>query len=250
MKEILEQYKSGLIGLEEAQSVIMRLMYEKGSDFMLDMHRAERTGFPEIIFAEGKTDGQITDIVRRMLSASPDQPVIVSNLTDDRFDAVETGLEGYPLKRAGRILAAGSFPEPGKLGTVGIITAGTADIPYARECELVLLAIGAGVITSFDAGVAGIHRPFLSIRDVKDASVILVIAGMEGALTSIVVSLTDKPLIALPTPVGYGIGGGGIGALTTMLQTCSPGVTVVNIGNTIGASAAAARILRAIKKSG
>jgi len=134
------------------------------------------------------------------------------------------------------------------LGVAGVITAGTSDVPYAQECALLLEELGVRVISAFDAGVAGIHRPVMSLQKMRDASVLIVFAGMEGALPTVLASLTDLPVIAVPTPVGYGFGGKGEAALKTMLQSCSPGVTVVNIGNSVGAAAAAIRILRAIRK--
>jgi len=135
-----------------------------------------------------------------------------------------------------------------ELGVVGVITAGTSDVPYAQECALLLREMGVRVITYYDAGVAGIHRPMMSLQKMKDASVLVVFAGMEGALPTVLASLTDLPVVAVPTPVGYGFGGQGEAALKTMLQSCSPGVTVVNIGNSVGAAAAAIRVLRAIRK--
>jgi len=137
---------------------------------------------------------------------------------------------------------------PPPLGTVGLVTAGTSDIAYARECGLLLSELGAAVIEAFDAGAAGIHRPELSLRAVKDADVLIVFAGMEGVLPPLIASLTAQPVIAVPTPVGYGHGGAGEGALSTMLQTCVPGVLVVNIGNAVGAAAGAVRILRSQRK--
>jgi len=119
-------------------------------------------------------------------------------------------------------------------------------VPYAQECALLLEELGARVVRSFDAGVAGIHRPVMSLQKMQSASVLVVFAGMEGALPTVLASLTDLPVVAVPTPVGYGLGGRGEAALGTMLQSCSPGVTVVNIGNSVGAAAAAVRILRAV----
>lgn len=247
MKEILEMYKSGLINDSEAKQKIMKLFYERGEEFMLDMHRQERLGFPEVVYAEGKTTEQVLDIVEKMLS-NP-LPILISNVPDVQIPAIEAKFSSAGIRKAGRMIAVGAMPEDTSLGTVGVITAGTSDIPYARECILILEATGARTLSFFDAGVAGIHRPYLSLNDVKDAEVLIILAGMEGALPTLIASVTDRPIIAVPTPIGYGIGGGGIGAMISMLQTCSPGVVTVNIGNVIGASAAAIRILRGIRRA-
>jgi pyridinium-3,5-biscarboxylic acid mononucleotide synthase len=247
MKEILDLYKSGLITDAEAKERIMKMFYERGEEFMLDMHRKERLGFPEVVLAEGKSTEQVLDIVERMLSTS--SPILISNVSETQTSAIETKFALSTIQKAGRMIAVGPMPEDKSLGTVGVITAGTSDIPFARECILILEATGAKTLAFFDAGVAGIHRPYLSLTDVKDAEVLIILAGMEGALPTLIASVTDRPVIAVPTPVGYGIGGGGIGAMISMLQTCAPGVVTVNIGNTIGASAAAIRILRIIRRA-
>jgi pyridinium-3,5-biscarboxylic acid mononucleotide synthase len=247
MKEILDQYRSGLIDDAQAKEMIMRIFYERGEEFMLDMHRQERLGFPEVVLAEGKSTEQVLDIVERMLKRS--SPILISNILETQTSPIEAKFASSMVQKAGRMMAVGPMPAGEKLGTVGVITAGTSDIPFARECILIMEATGAKTIAFFDAGVAGIHRPFLSLNDVKDAEVLIILAGMEGALPTLIASVTDRPVIAVPTPVGYGIGGGGIGAMISMLQTCAPGVVTVNIGNTIGASAAAIRILRTIRRA-
>ena len=133
-----------------------------------------------------------------------------------------------------------------ELGTVGVITAGTADVPLASECALLLEELGAQVIRAFDFGVSGIHRPFLGIRQTLEADVLVVFAGMDGILPTMIASLTELPVIAVPTPIGYGYGGAGETALRAMLQSCVPGLLVLNIGNSVGAAAAAVRILKAV----
>jgi pyridinium-3,5-biscarboxylic acid mononucleotide synthase len=247
MKEILDQYKSGLINDAQAKEMIMKIFYERGEEFMLDMHRQERLGFPEVVLAEGKSIEQVLDIVERMLSIS--SPILISNVSETQASSIEIKFASYGIQKAGRMMAVGAMSKDKSLGTVGVITAGTSDIPFARECILILEATGAKTLAFFDAGVAGIHRPYISLNDVKDAEVLIILAGMEGALPTLIASVTDRPVIAVPTPVGYGIGGGGIGAMISMLQTCAPGVVTVNIGNTIGASAAAIRILRIIRRA-
>jgi hypothetical protein len=246
MKDILELFKSGAIDENETSERILKLFYSSGEEFMLDLHRTERLGFPEVVLAEGKSVQQVLEILERLLEHK--SLVIVSNVDDALCLKIENTFKDRIIRRESRILAIGEMPSVKYKTTAGIITAGTSDIPYAKECALILECAGFDSISSFDAGIAGIHRPFMSLRQVSSADVLIILAGMEGALPSVIASLTDKPVIAVPTPVGYGIGGKGIGAMISMLQTCAPGIVTVNIGNTIGASAAAIRILRSISK--
>lgn len=244
MKDILDAYAAGVIDLDEARQSIIKLFYAHGEEFLLDLHRRERLGFPEVIYAESKTVEQVVQITQCILEAQGQ--VCISNMLPAQVEALQVTFKDHPLAVAGRFMTIGQASSG--LGTVGIITAGTSDIPYARECALVLEFMGAKVLTAYDAGVAGIHRPYVSLTEMHDADVLIILAGMEGALPTLIASLTDKPVIAVPTAVGYGIGGKGIGAMISMLQTCAPGVLVVNIGNTLGAAAGAVRILRALRK--
>lgn len=245
MKDILDAYASGAIGEKEAKARLLRVFYDQGEEFLLDLHRRERLGFPEVILAESKTVEQVVVITRKILETSG--RVCISNMLPEQETALRQTFHDKEIQTAGRFMTIGR-KETG-LGTVGVITAGTSDIPFARECVLILEFMGAAVLTSYDAGVAGIHRPYLSLEGVKGAEVLIILAGMEGALPTVIASMTDKPVIAVPTAVGYGIGGKGIGAMISMLQTCAPGILVVNIGNTIGAAAGAIRILRTLRKT-
>jgi len=244
MKEILDAYAAGAIDAEEARQRLLKIFYAHGEEFLLDLHRRERLGFPEVVLAESKTVEQVVQVTRQILEASGQ--VCISNMLPDQEDALRENFRDHPIHVAGRCMTIGQAAD--HLGCVGIITAGTSDIPYARECALVLEFMGAKVLSSYDAGVAGIHRPYVCIKEMQDAQVLIVLAGMEGALPTLIASITDKPVIAVPTAVGYGIGGKGIGAMISMLQTCAPGVLVVNIGNIIGAAAGAVRILRGFRK--
>jgi NCAIR mutase (PurE)-related protein len=247
IKNLLESYKNGEIDLEEAEEKIMKILYEQGEDFFLDMHRHRRTGFPEVILMEGKSTEQMLEIVRNFLVVNG--CAFVSNRDEEKENALRNAFSGVKIKKAGRLMVIGQSDKPGeKFGMVGIITAGTADVPYARECELLLKETGAEVVEAFDLGVSGLHRPFFGIRKTKDTDVLIIFAGMDGILPTMIASLTQKPVIAVPTPIGYGFGGRGEAALRTMLQSCVPGVVVMNIGNSIGAAAAALRILKAIKR--
>jgi len=246
MKDILELFRSGTIDADETSEKILKLFYSSGEEFMLDLHRGERLGFPEVVLAEGKSVKQVLEILERLIRHK--SMVLVSNADDALHSKIKKTFNNCIVRKESRIISIGEIPENKFQATAGILTAGTSDIPYARECALILECAGFGSISSFDAGIAGIHRPFMSLKHVSSTDVLIILAGMEGALPSVIASLTDKPVIAVPTPVGYGIGGKGIGAIISMLQTCAPGIVTVNIGNTIGASAAAIRILRSISK--
>jgi NCAIR mutase (PurE)-related protein len=249
LKGFLEAYKTGKISETEAEEKILRLFYEEGEFFLLDIHREKRIGFPEIIFAEGKETGHLLAIIEKVLTKK--DVVFVSQIDTEKEKKIRKNFPKNTIEKAGKLLVIKKKKSNSReaLGTVGIITAGTSDIPYAEECSLILTELGVKVITSYDSGAAGMHRPHLSLKQVKDSQVLIIFAGMEGVLPTLIASLTDHPVIAVPTPIGYGYGGAGEGALTTMLQTCVPGVMVVNIGNTIGAAAGAIRILRAIRKN-
>jgi pyridinium-3,5-biscarboxylic acid mononucleotide synthase len=247
MKDLLEKVKEGTIGIDEAQEMLVRTLYEHGADFLLDIHRHNRTGFPEVVFARGKSIDQIREIVKNFLEKNGKAFI---SLADDR--TIEVLKETFPQARTARagnlaVFAMGEQPAH-DLGVVGVITAGTADTPFAKECALLLEEIGAQVIRAFDFGVSGLHRPFLGVRKMGDADVLVVFAGMDGILPTMIASLTDRPVIAVPTPIGYGLGGEGDTALRTMLQSCIPGLVVLNIGNSVGAAAAAMRVLRAVRR--
>ncbi|TFH34416.1 MAG: nickel pincer cofactor biosynthesis protein LarB, partial [Dehalococcoidia bacterium] len=240
--EVLRAFGRGDIDEAAAEARILELFYKSQEHFLLDLEREQRLGFPEVVYAEGKQMADLLDIVGRLLEAKG--KVYIASLSPEAESRLQETFHSHGIRVGGRAMVIGSgngaTPE---LGVVGVITAGTSDVPYAQECVLLLEELGVRVIKSFDAGVAGIHRPAMSLRKMQDASVLVVFAGMEGALPTVLASLTDLPVVAVPTPIGYGFGGQGEGALKTMLQSCSPGVTVVNIGNSVGAAAAAIRIL-------
>ncbi|MDD5712030.1 MAG: nickel pincer cofactor biosynthesis protein LarB, partial [Smithellaceae bacterium] len=238
LDELLTAYKQGKIDLKEVQELVVRLFYEEGEFFLLDLHREKRIGFPEVVYAEGKDVDHLLAIVEKVLEKK--DIVFVSRITSEKEEALRQHFPSLQFVKKGRLLVIKKgTAKPKYIGAAGIITAGTSDIPFAEECGLILEELGVKVSSSYDSGASGMHRPHLSLKQVKDSQVLIIFAGMEGVLPTLIASLSDLPVIAVPTPVGYGYGGEGIGALTTMLQTCVPGVLVVNIGNTIGAAAAA-----------
>jgi NCAIR mutase (PurE)-related protein len=247
-QEILQSFGHGELSQAEAEARILETYYAGRENFLLDVDREKRLGFPEVVYAEGKQMGDLLDIVGRLLETKG--KVYIASLGPEAESRLQESYHAHGIRVGGRAMVIGTGNgAPVADGVVGVITAGTSDVPYAQECVLLLEELGVRVITYFDAGVAGIHRPVMSLRKMQDASVLIVFAGMEGALPTVLASLTDLPVVAVPTPIGYGYGGQGEAALKTMLQSCSPGVTVVNIGNSVGAAAAAVRILRAVNKA-
>jgi len=213
----------------------------------LDTDRARRTGDPEVVLGTGKTADQVVQILRSLSTAHPERAVLATRLEPEALAAVADRLPAArcdPVARAATLGPTnGEQPEP--RGTVSIVSAGTSDLPVAREAALTAEVFGAGVRLVSDVGVAGLHR-VLEVRDaLADADCLIVVAGMEGALPSVVGGLVGVPLVAVPTSVGYGASFGGVAALLGMLNSCAPGVTVVNIDNGFGAGVFAARVARA-----
>jgi len=248
MKKLLEAYRRGELNADEVQERLMRMLYEEGEDFLLDLHRGHRIGFPEVIFARGKSTDQVLAITRALFEKNGH--VFVSGVDGEQEGLIRQQFAEAEVKQAHRLLLVrrGGRAVPKEAGCVGVITAGTADVPYAKECALILEELGFDLITAFDIGASGMHRPLLGLKKAKGADLLVVFAGMDGVLPTLIASLTDLPVIAVPTPVGYGHGGQGEAALSTMLQCCVPGVLVLNIGNSVGAAAAAARILKSFQR--
>ena len=218
----------------------------EGNDFVRpDLDRAKRKGVPEVILAEGKTLEQALEVTRIFLERNGRAilsrvSVQLKECLHGTFDD-EVSFEWHPSARAAVLRRRGS-ERPYVGGRVGVLTAGTSDLPAAEEAVMLCREMGCEVYTGFDVGVAGLHRLFGPLREMLDehkVDVLIVAAGMDGALPSVVSGLADVPVIGLPTAVGYGLGGQGIAALYSMLQTCAPGMAVVNVGNGIGAGAMA-----------
>jgi NCAIR mutase (PurE)-related protein len=250
MREILQKLINGEITAEKAEKMLKPMQIIELEDFAkIDSCREIRTGVPEAVFAEGKDDHEIVKIVTRCTDKGN---IMVTRLESDRFELIKDELsslvdKGFKVdyNRKARILVVKDH-EVEKIGKIGIITAGTSDIPVAEEARVVAEESGCEVLRSYDVGVAGIHRLFTQVREMLEAEVevIIVVAGMEGALPSVVAGLVDIPIVGLPTSVGYGVGEGGFTALYAMLQSCAPGIAVVNIDNGFGAAVFASTIIK------
>jgi NCAIR mutase (PurE)-related protein len=208
----------------------------------LDTDRAARTGDPEVVYGAGKTPEQVVEILRALHEAHPDRAVLATRLNDEAVAAVTSAVPEAVVDEVARAVTLGSLPAP--RGMVAVVSAGTSDGPVAAEAALTARVYGAGVRLINDVGVAGLHRIMAARDDLASADCLVVVAGMEGALPSVVGGLTGVPLVAVPTSVGYGASFGGIAALLGMLNSCAPGVTVVNIDNGYGAGVFAARVAR------
>lgn len=208
----------------------------------VDLERAARTGDPEVVYGEGKTPDQVVAILRTLHERHPERAVLATRLSPDALAVVGRDLPDATLDPVARAATLGPLPTP--VGTVAVVAAGTSDAPVAAEAALAVRVHGGGVDRIDDVGVAGLHR-LLAVQDrLARADCLVVVAGMEGALPSVVGGLTGVPLVAVPTSVGYGASLGGVAALLAMLNSCAPGVTVVNIDNGYGAGVHAARVAR------
>jgi pyridinium-3,5-biscarboxylic acid mononucleotide synthase len=208
----------------------------------LDLGREARTGDPEVVYGAGKTPEQVAAILRRLSEAHPDRAVLATRLTPEAMAAVTAGVPGAAVDDVARCATVGPLPEPA--GTVVVVSAGTSDGPVAAEAALTARVHGAAVQVVQDVGVAGLHRLLAVLPQLEAADCLVVVAGMEGALASVVGGLVGVPIVAVPTSVGYGASLGGLAALLAMLNSCAPGVSVVNIDNGYGAGVAAARVAR------
>jgi NCAIR mutase (PurE)-related protein len=256
IKDILKNLIEKKITLEEAEILLKANLIEQVGDLAkLDIFRKVRTGAPEVIFAQNKNLQMLAGIISGFLKNN--KYAIISRYNEEQKSYI---LENYnnsdtysvDINDLGRIIVIkeNSFEFPRKGGVVGIITAGSSDISIAIESEIIVKAMGCDVISSYDVGIAGLHRIFTPLSEMirKGVHVIIVCAGMEGTLPGVVAALVDVPVIGVPISSGYGMGEKGKGALITMLQSCSPGLLVVNIDNGFGAGVSAAIIANKIAK--
>ncbi|MBI5906267.1 MAG: nickel pincer cofactor biosynthesis protein LarB [Deltaproteobacteria bacterium] len=243
LKRLLAEVAAGAVAVDDAFERLRALPYENLGDARVDHHRGIRQGVPEVIFGEGKSAEQIVAIARSMRRAGTG--VLITRLSDEKIRAIRRKFRAAVVHKKARcvVLPDGKREAAGK-GTVLVVTAGTSDVPVAEEAAVTAEFLGNPVDRLFDVGVAGIHRLLLQEDRLRKARVIVVAAGMEGALASVVGGLTDKPVIAVPTSVGYGASFGGVAALLGMLNSCAPTVAVVNIDNGFGAGVLASVINR------
>ncbi len=242
--QLLEEVARGETNVSTAAESLGSLPFSALSEARVDTHRPLRRGFPETIYGPGKTPQQLVDIARALLAAG--QPALVTRIGPEGIDALTAALGPIEVDVVARcaLVAPPDHVAPDPTGGVLIVTGGTADLPVAREARFVAHALGNRVRLELDCGVAGVHR-LLSIEDrLRQARVVIAVAGMEGALASVVAGLVACPVIAVPTSVGYGASFGGLAALLSMLSSCAEGVTVVNIDNGFGAAVAATLINR------
>jgi|SRR3989339_40165 len=225
----------------------MNKHYEELGFAKVDHHRIKRKGFPEVIYGQGKTPEQITKIAQSLTKKK--QNVLVTRTDKKAFEAVKKALPKAKFYETARIITVKRLPDrqtsrlPDRQ-TISIISAGTADLPVTEEAAVTAEFLGLKVKRFYDVGVAGIHRLINNIKEIRKAKVIIVVAGMEGALPSVVGGLVDKPIIAVPTSVGYGASFKGVSALLTMMNSCVPGIAVVNIDNGFGAAVMAYSIIK------
>jgi len=241
--ELLKKYKAGRISEQEVLKALTSLPYQDIGIANIDTHRTLRRGMPEVIFCQGKTPQQAAKIFRKM------QGLVMATRADAvHYKAVKKLCSGAVYYREAGIITNARV-KPKKSGDyAAVITAGTSDIPVAEEAALTAEVFGFRAVRMWDVGVAGLHRLLDKIDVLREAKVIVAVAGMEGALPSVVSGLVACPVVAVPTSVGYGASFGGITAMLAMLNSCSPGVSVVNIDNGFGAGYLAAAILKGCKK--
>lgn len=260
IKTLLEQVKNAEISIDDAAYAFKDLPYKDMGFANIDNHRALRTGYPEVIFCQGKTSEQIRDIMVELVKKGGN--IMGTRATAADYEAVKEALPQAVFYETARIIAVldeetaeringsdqcdsnESDELLSNLPTVAVVTAGTADIPVAEEAAVTAEILGNRVNRIYDVGVAGIHRLFDKLSKIREADVVIAVAGMEGALASVVGGLVDAPVIAVPTSIGYGANLGGISALLSMLNSCANGVAVVNIDNGFGAAYIAAVINR------
>lgn len=241
-KNILQQVKDGNLTVDEALIKLKVKPFEDIGCAKVDLHRGIRQGAAEVIYGEGKNALQICSIVETLRKNSCDR-VLITRIDDDKAKAIKDA-EGDAFKyyEDARLGVIGEFPEEDGIGKVLIVTGGTSDIPVAREAEITARFHGNEVECIYDVGVAGIHRLLSYTEQIMEATVVVAVAGMEGALASVLGGLTERPVIAVPTSVGYGTAFGGLTALLSMLNSCASGVSVVNIDNGFGAGYLASMI--------
>ena len=233
IRQLLEAVKSGETSVDDALLEIKKAPFEDIGYAKVDLHRKIRQGAAEVIYGAGKTPEQIAGIISAMLKNGQER-ILVTRMAPEAAEYVGQ-IHSLDYRKDAKVGIVGSMPEPSGIGNVVIATGGTSDIPVAEEAALTAEILGSRVVRLYDVGVSGVHRLLSHMDLIMGASVIIAIAGMEGALASVVGGLADCPVIAVPTSVGYGASFGGVSALLSMLNSCASGVSVVNIDNGFGA---------------
>ncbi len=233
-QKILQELADGRLTVQEAMERLKTEPFDDLGYAKIDYHREIRTGVPEIIYCEGKTAQQISGIVKNMKEHGADR-IFGTRCSREKYDIVRQNCPELEYDETARILYYGMPVQPRNNGRIAVACAGTSDLPVAREAVLTARFLGNEVIELYDVGVAGLHRLLSKLDVLQQANVVIAVAGMEGALASVIGGLTDKPVIAVPTSVGYGASLGGLAALLAMLNSCASGVSVVNIDNGFGA---------------
>ncbi len=247
LRKLLEGLRDQKVDVDQAMDQLKNMPYEDIGFAKLDTHRDLRRGFPEVIFCQGKTTEQVIEIIGRL--STGDRIVMATRADPDLYAAVREVHSNARYEKAASIILTGPHPQPRTEKNIAVVSAGTSDIPVADEAAVTAEAMGNPVERLYDIGVAGIHRLLHNKETLFKANVVVVVAGMEGALASVVGGMVDCPVIAVPTSVGYGASFNGLAALLSMLNSCSPGVAVVNIDNGFGAGYfAAVTNLMGVKK--
>ena len=242
IKSLIDRIRSGELTNDDAVGILKTLPYEDIDYACIDHHRPIRTGQPEVIYSEGKTDNQVKEIALRLIANN--SVVMATRASNELFEFLKPFFKKITYNSHGRIIIIGDIPAPVTDKRILVITGGTTDIPVAEEAAVTAEVMGSPVDRLFDVGIAGVHRILSKINLLQSANVIVAVAGMEGALPSFAAGLVSRPVIAVPTSVGYGANFGGVSALLTMINSCVPGVSTVNIDNGFGAGYLAAIINR------
>ncbi|MCR5677520.1 MAG: nickel pincer cofactor biosynthesis protein LarB [Agathobacter sp.] len=233
-RELLEKVRNQEISVEEAELILKKAPFEDLGYAKVDFHRNLRQGEPEVIYGAGKTAEQMIGIVEAMKQRRV-SPILITRLSEEKANLIAEAHGDLTFFSHAQIGVVGEMPEPDGLGSVVVCTGGTSDIPVAEEAAITAEVYGNRVERLYDVGVAGLHRLLPHLETIMQAKVIIAIAGMEGALASVVGGLADCPVIAVPTSVGYGAAFDGLAALLSMMNSCASGVSVVNIDNGFGA---------------
>jgi NCAIR mutase (PurE)-related protein len=242
LRDVLRSLRDGETSLDETLAALRDLPARDLEFAVVDHHRALRCGFPEVILAEGKTAEQVVAIAREIARAGC--TVLATRVSPEQAAALRDALPSGVLHERARAFVLRQGEAPPRHGPVAVVTAGTSDLPVADEAALTAELMGNEVVRITDVGVAGLHRLVPHLAELERCRAIVVVAGMEGALASVIGGMVDRPVIAVPTSVGYGVSFGGLAALLGMLSSCASGITVVNIDNGFGAGYAASRITR------